>query len=104
MFRVDKGSKDSGDWKVVILLVISIPVVLAYTNSFRVSEKCPSAEVVGGILGGGNMIVVENRKCTYYEKGIVGLCLGGRVVFNSQVSEHKPIARIAGYLSHKVAC
>ena len=50
------------------------------------------------------MIVVENRKCTYYEKGIVGLCLGGRVVFNSQVSRAcKPMCEDFRYLSHKVA-
>ena len=82
-------SKDSGDWKVVILLVDQYSSGAGLHEFIQgIQEKCPSAEVVGGILGGGasNMIVVENRKCTYYEKGIVGLCLGGRVVFNSQVS------------------
>ncbi len=77
------------EWKVIILLVDQSAAGAGLHEFIEaIQKKHTNAEVVGGIMGGGNsnMIVVQDQTATTYNGGIVGLAIGGKCVFSSQVS------------------
>eukprot|EP00943_MAST-04B_sp_MAST-4B-sp1_P009985 g9985.t1 len=92
----DDNKGISWEWKVVVLLVDHSAAVAGLEDFIgAIQKKFPQVEVVGGIMGGngdGAMIIVQDQNATSYNNGIVGLAIGGKTVFSSQVSRAcKPI-------------
>ena len=98
--ETDNG--DTGTWKVIVLFVdYDAASTLCEELIKKLQAVYPSASIVGGLLGGTRkpLCIIENQKATLFDGGIVGMCIGGEVLFNSQVSRAcKPVTKVAEIL------
>ena len=72
-----------GDWKVIMILSNGSGDIQGYIEALE--KRHPGAEIIGGFHGNSHAYMIDQGKLTT-PTGIVGMCIGGNVVYSSQIS------------------